>query len=75
MSINWPAWAEVGMAVRFGVTSQANTVVPLTTAEAMRCLDDLFGSWLTPLLPGRLDLQELDVHRGGGVPATMRMLN
>lgn len=59
MSINWPAWAEVGMAVRFGVTSQANTVVPLTTAEAMRCLDDLFGSWLTPLLPGRLDLQEL----------------
>ena len=59
VSINWPAWAEVGMAVRFGVTSQTNTVAPLSTVEALRCLDELLGSGLTSVLPGRLDVQEV----------------
>jgi polyketide synthase PksN len=55
--LNWPAWRETGMAVRYGVAQARNTVGSLPTQEALGVLGRVLISDQVRVLPGRLDAE------------------
>lgn len=56
LSLQWPAWREIGMARRMGAVDEAEKYAPLHTEEALQLMDRVLGSLETlpsVLMPGR----------------------
>lgn len=56
LSLQWPAWREIGMARRMGAVDEAEKYTPLDTEEALKLMERVLGSLgtLPPvLMPGR----------------------
>ncbi|MFQ6339668.1 SDR family NAD(P)-dependent oxidoreductase [Bacillus sp. AF62] len=61
ISINWPAWDEVGIAVDYGVTDEFSIFKLLTVNKALSILDTMADNDLTNVIPGKLNMDILEV--------------
>ena len=62
--INWPAWLEVGMAVRHGVAGGDNTIASMSTAAALDALGSTLAGKRVQVLPGQANPARIVGHRG-----------
>ncbi|MBW7475086.1 SDR family NAD(P)-dependent oxidoreductase [Paenibacillus oenotherae] len=53
ISINWPSWKDVGMAVRFGADADS-WICAMSNSEAITCLNHIFESCSGTVVPGRI---------------------
>lgn len=63
LSINWPAWLEVGMAVRFGAHKEKGLLRPISTESALNGLGKVMNSTSKQIIIGDIDyevIRELD---------------
>ncbi|HML51597.1 MAG TPA: SDR family NAD(P)-dependent oxidoreductase [Propionicimonas sp.] len=64
LTLNWPAWLEVGMAVRYGVAGADNTMASLPTETALNLLSGAMTTDLTRVMPGQLSATKIQSHKG-----------
>ncbi len=57
VAIDWPSWAEVGMAVRHGVGEDDSLVRPLSVAQGLTWLQRLLRDPAPGVVPGELNLE------------------
>lgn len=55
ITINWPAWKEVGMAIDFDVDFEKEVFSPITNGEAMELLDKAIASNCKQVIVGSID--------------------
>ncbi|QPQ07425.1 KR domain-containing protein [Bacillus velezensis] len=59
LSINWPAWDEVGIAVDYGITDESSIFRLLTVERAISVLEEIASNKLTNIIPGTLNMKLL----------------
>ncbi|AIQ56947.1 SDR family NAD(P)-dependent oxidoreductase [Paenibacillus borealis] len=60
LSIGWPAWNEVGMAVDYGVSVQDNWLFDsISTSQAMQVFDELLDHRISHILVGSINKREM----------------
>lgn len=58
VSINWPAWTEIGMAVKHDFGQGGNGIFkPISTDNAMFVIDRVLGADLTNIIPAELNYE------------------
>lgn len=59
LSINWPAWNEVGMAVDHGVDMESEIFKSVSTEDALRVFEKAIQSEVERVILGQLNLEQL----------------
>ncbi|GAA0710016.1 hypothetical protein GCM10008904_21340 [Paraclostridium ghonii] len=59
ISVNWPAWKEVGMAVRYGVNEANGLLKSISNSHAIKVLDQLVCLDIPNVIVGELNLSLL----------------
>lgn len=72
LSIQWPAWREVGMAQRMDAVNEAELFPPLDTDEAIDVLHSLLTSEAYPpvIMPGRMQSRDRTTATRGDRPSS-----
>lgn len=63
IAINWPAWKETGMAVRFGVNHDEGIFKSIGSKEAIQALEELLGHQVKHVLTGQLNADSEQVKK------------
>lgn len=56
LTINWTAWKEIGMAVKFDANKEDDVFKPITTADAMNAFEQVLNRDIDRIIIGQLDL-------------------
>ncbi|RDY33069.1 type I polyketide synthase [Lachnotalea glycerini] len=56
IAIGWPAWRDVGMAVRYGVDTSKALFKAIKNVDAIRALDEIISFNVSTVIPGELNI-------------------
>ncbi|MEC0599324.1 SDR family NAD(P)-dependent oxidoreductase [Bacillus spizizenii] len=59
ISVNWPAWDEVGIAVEYGITDESSIFKLLKVEKAITILEEIVSNEFTNMIPGTLNMKLL----------------